>query len=129
MSAAFERPFRPVELSDTPLTSFPVQAMAQQLMSEEAFQTSGRNALTLIRDQNLTVVLTVLKAGAVLQEHHAPAPVTLLPLFGNFILLADEGRQSAELSPGTTGAFSAYLEHRVEATQDSAFLIVMGGQS
>ena len=57
-------------------------------MSEEAFQTAGRNALTLIRDQNLTVVLTVLKAGAVLQEHHAPAPVTLLPLFGNLILLA-----------------------------------------
>jgi quercetin dioxygenase-like cupin family protein len=129
MSAAFERPFRPVELSDATLTSFPVQEMAQQLMSEEAFQTSGRNALTLIRDQNLTVVLTVLKAGAVLQEHHAPAPVTLLPLFGNFILLADEGRKSAELSPGTTGAFSADLEHRVEAIQDSAFLIVMGGQS
>jgi hypothetical protein len=58
-----------------------------------------------------------------------PAPVTLLPLFGNIVLLADEGRQSAELSPGTTGAFAAHLEHRVEATQDSAFLIVMGGQA
>lgn len=129
MSMAFERPFRPVELSDTTLTSFPVHEMAQQLMTEEAFQTSGRNALTLIRDKNLTVVLTVLKAGAVLQEHHAPAPVTLLPLFGHVVLLADEGRQSAQLSPGTTGAFAAHLEHRVEAIQDSAFLIVMGGSS
>ena len=129
MSEAFERPFRPVELSDSTLTSFPVQDMAQQLMAEEAFQTSGRNALTLIRDKNLTVVLTVLKAGAALQEHHAPAPVTLLPLFGNIVLLADGGRKSTELSPGTTGAFSAHLEHRVEATQDSAFLIVMGGQA
>jgi quercetin dioxygenase-like cupin family protein len=129
MSEAFERPFRPVDLSENTLTSFPVHEMAHQLMTEEAFQTSGRNALTLIRDENLTVVLTVLKAGAVLQEHHAPAPVTLLPLFGNIVLLADEGRKSAELSPGTTGAFSAHLEHRVEATQDSAFLIVMGGQA
>lgn len=129
MSEAFERPFRPVELNDTTLTSFPVQEMAHQLMTEEAFQTSGRNALTLIRDQSLTVVLTVLKAGVVLQEHHASAPVTLLPLFGNIVLLADEGRKSTELSPGTTGAFSAHLEHRVEATQDSAFLIVMGGQA
>jgi len=129
MSEAFERPFRPVELNDTTLTSFPVQEMAHQLMTEEAFQTSGRNALTLIRDNNLTVVLTVLKAGAVLQEHHAPAPVTLLPLFGNIVLLADEGRKSTELSSGTTGVFSAHLEHRVEATQDSAFLIVMGGQA
>ena len=129
MSEAFERPFRPIELSDATLTSFPVQEMAQQLMTEEAFQTSGRNALTLSRDKNLTVVLTVLKAGAVLQEHHAPAPVTLLPLFGNIVLLTEEGRKSIELSPGTIGAFAAHLEHRVEATQDSAFLIVMGGQS
>jgi quercetin dioxygenase-like cupin family protein len=129
MSEAFERPFRPVELSDATLTSFPVREMAQQLMAEEAFQTSGRNALTLVRDQTLTVVLTVLKAGAVLQEHHAPAPVTLLPLFGNIVLLADEGRKSVELTPGTTGALSAHLEHRVEATQDSAFLIVMGCQA
>jgi quercetin dioxygenase-like cupin family protein len=65
--------------------------MAQQLMTEEAFQTSGRNVLTLVRDKNLTVVLTVLKAGAVLQKHHAPAPVTLLPLFGHIVLLADVG--------------------------------------
>jgi quercetin dioxygenase-like cupin family protein len=128
MSKAFERPFRPVDLTASTLTSFPIHDMAQQLMTEEAFETSGRNALTLIRSQNLTVVLTVLKAGATLQEHHAPAPVTLLPLFGDIVLLADEGRKSAELSPGTTGAFSAHLEHRVEATQDSAFLIVMGGQ-
>ena len=79
MSEAFQRPFRPVELSNSTLTSLPVQDMAQQLMTEEAFQTSGRNALALIRDKNLTVVLTVLREGAVLQEHHAPAPVTLLP--------------------------------------------------
>jgi len=131
MSEVFERPFRPVELSDATLTSFPVHEMAQQLMTEEAFQTSGRNALTLIRDKNLTVVLTVLKAGAVLQEHHAPAPVTLLPLFGNIVLLADEGegRQSTELTPSTTAVFAAHLAHRVEATQDSAFLLVMGGQA
>ena len=128
MSEAFERPFRPVALSDTTLTSFSVHEMAQQLMTEEAFQTSGRNALTLIHDKNLTVVLTVLKAGAVLQEHHAPAPVTLLPLFGNIVLSADEGRKSTELDAGKAGAFAAHLEHRVEASQDSAFLIVMGGQ-
>ena len=129
MSEVFQRPFRPVELSNSTLTSFPAQEMAQQLMTEEAFQTSGRNALTLINDKNLTVVLTVLKAGAALQEHHAPAPVTLVPLFGEMVLSTDEGKKSTDLAPGTTAAFAAHLEHRVEATQDSAFLIVMGGQA
>ena len=64
MSEAFERPFRPVELTASTLTSFPLQAMAQQLMTEDAFQRSGRNALTLIHHKDLTVVLTVLQAGA-----------------------------------------------------------------
>ena len=93
MSDAFARPFRPVELTASTFTSFPLQAMAQQLMSEDAFQTSGRNALTLIHHKHLTVVLTVLKAGAVLDEHHAPAPVTLLPLFGAIVLASAEGTQ------------------------------------
>lgn len=33
------------------------------------------------------------------------------------------------LIPSTTGALAAHLEHRVEATQDGAFSLVMGGQS
>jgi quercetin dioxygenase-like cupin family protein len=129
MSEAFERPFRPVELTASTLTSFPLQAMAQQLMTEDVFQTSGRNALTLIRHTNLTVVLTVLKAGAVLDEHHAPAPVTLLPLFGEIVLASAEGTTRLTLDQHNAAVFAAHLPHRVEARQDSAFILVMGGQA
>ena len=129
MSEAFVRPFRPVELTASTLTSFPLQAMAQQLMTEDAFQTSGRNALTLIHHTNLTVVLTVLKAGAVLDEHHAPAPVTLLPLFGEIVLASAAGQTSLTLAQGTGAVFAAHLPHRVEAQQDSAVILVMGGQA
>jgi len=62
MSEAFERPFRPVELSDATLTSFAVQEMAQQLMTEEAFQTSGRNALIVSRGQIPTVQADIFSA-------------------------------------------------------------------
>jgi quercetin dioxygenase-like cupin family protein len=129
MSAAFERPFRPVELSPSTLTSFPLQAMAQQLMTEDVFQTSGRNALTLIHHKDLTIVLTVLKSGAVLQEHHAPAPVTLLPLFGEIILASAAGTTRLTLDHSKAAVFAANLPHRVEAQQDSAFILVMGGQA
>jgi quercetin dioxygenase-like cupin family protein len=129
MAEAFVRPFRPVELTPATLMSFPLQAMAQQLMTEDAFQTSGRNALTLIHDKDLTVVLTVLKAGAVLDEHHAPAPVTLLPLFGEIVLASAEGTTRLTLAQGIGAVFAAHLSHRVEAQQDSAFLLVMGGQA
>ena len=129
MAEAFTRPFRPIELTASTLTSFPLQAMAQQLMTEDAFQTSGRNALTLIHHKNLTVVLTVLKAGAVLDEHHAPAPVTLLPLFGEIVLASAAGQTSLTLAQGSGAVFAAHLPHRVEARQDSAFVLVMGGQA
>jgi quercetin dioxygenase-like cupin family protein len=129
MPEAFARPFRPVELTASTLTSFPLQAMAQQLMTEEAFQTSGRNALTLIHNKDLTVVLTVLQAGAVLQEHHAPAPVTLLPLFGEIILASAAGTTRLTLDHSNVAVFAAHLPHHVEAQQDSAFILVMGGQA
>ena len=129
MSEPFTRPFRPVELTPSTLTSFPLQAMAQQLMTEDAFQTSGRNALTLVHHKDLTVVLTVLKAGAVLQEHHAPAPVTLLPLFGEIMLASAEGTTRLTLDSSNAAVFAAHLPHRVEAQQDSAFILVMGGQA
>jgi quercetin dioxygenase-like cupin family protein len=129
MSEAFARPFRPVELTPSTLTSFPLQAMAQQLMTEDAFQVSGRNALPLIHHTHLTVVLTVLKAGAVLDEHHAPAPVTLLPLFGEIVLASAEGTTRLTLDPSKAAVFAAHLPHRVEAQQDSAFVLVMGGQA
>jgi len=129
MAEAFVRPFRPLELTASTLTSFPLQAMAQQLMTEDAFQTSGRNALTLVHNKALTVVLTVLKAGAVLDEHHAPAPVTLLPLLGEIVLASAEGTTRLTLDQRHAAVFAAHLPHRVEAQQDSAFLLVMGGQA
>ena len=129
MSDAFARPFRPVELTASTLTAFPLQAMAQQLMTEDAFQTAGRNALTLIHHPHLTVVLTVLKAGAALHEHHSPAPVTLLPLFGEIVLTSAAGSTRLTLDPSTAAVFAAHLPHRVEARQDSAFVLVMGGQA
>ena len=129
MSEAFTRPFRPIELTPSTLTSFPLQAMAQQLMTEDSFQTSGRNALTLVHNKALTVVLTVLLAGAVLDEHHAPAPVTLLPLFGEIVLASAGGTTRLTLAQGTGAVFAAHLPHRVEAQQDSAFILVMGGQA
>jgi quercetin dioxygenase-like cupin family protein len=111
------------------LTSVPLQAMMQQLITEDAFQQSGRNALTLLHHKDLTVVLTVMKSGALLHEHQAPAPVMLLSLFGEIVLSAAEGQPAFPLTPATGAVFAAHLTHRVEARQDSAFVLVMGGQA
>src|SRR5262245_14365253 len=129
MSAAFVRPFRPLELTASTLTSFPLKRLGRTRLTDDTVQASGRNALTLIHHKDLTVVLTVMRAGAVLEEHHAPAPVTLLPLFGEIVLASAEGTTRLTLDQGNVAMFAAHLPHRVEAQQDSAFLLVMGGQA
>ena len=39
------------------------------------------------------------------------------------------GKQSITLDQRNAAVFAAHLPHRVEAQQDSAFLLVMGGQA
>ena len=71
MDKAFERPYRPLNVDNSWIESFPLKAMARQLMDEDAFAESGRNALTLVRGNEMTVVLTVIRAGTALHEHRA----------------------------------------------------------
>lgn len=129
MNKAFERPFRPVELIPSIIKSFSLHSMAQQLMTEQVFAQSGRNALTLARSEDLTVVLTVVKAGTIIKEHQAPGPVTILPLFGRITFSTSHTKNaSILLESGSAVVFAADVVHSVEANQDSAFLIVIGGR-
>lgn len=126
MDKAFERPYRPLKVGETWIESFPLKAMARQLMDEDAFAESGRNALTLVRGDEMTVVLTVIRAGTALHEHRAPGPATVILLSGNIRMLG--GDEKMPLEPGSAVSFTADVLHAVEAVEDSAFLIVIGGR-
>ncbi len=126
MDKAFERPYKPLNFSKSWIESFPLHAMAEQLMAEGPFDESGRNALSLVRGDEMTVVLTVMKAGAALHEHRAPGPATVVLLSGRIRISA--GAEEMPLEPGSAVSFTANLRHAVTAMEDSAFLIVIGGR-
>ncbi len=126
MEKAFERPYRPLKANETWIESFTLHAMAEQLMGEDAFAESGRNALSLVRGDEMTVVLTVMKEGAALHEHRAPGPATVILLSGRIRI--SSGVEEAPLEPGSAVSFTANLRHAVKAMEDSAFLIVIGGR-
>lgn len=126
MVRAFERPYRPLKVNETWIESFPLHAMAEQLMVEDAFAESGRNALSLVRGDEMTVVLTVMKEGAVLHEHRAPGPATVVLLSGRIRI--SSGAEEATLESGSAVSFTANLRHAVKAAEESAFLIVIGGR-
>ena len=127
MNAPFERPYRPVDLNTSLTKSFPLMSMAEKLMEEAASATSGRASLTLARGDELTMVLAALKAGTTLEEHSAPAAATVVTLSGNIIFTTSADKITLEHGDGVT--FTADVIHSVYATEDSAFLIVIGGSS
>lgn len=127
MNTSFERPYRPVDL-DTSLTkSFPLMSMAEKLMEEATSATSGRASLTLARGDELTLVLAALKAGTTLEEHSAPAAAAVVTLSGNIIFTTSTDKITLEQGDSVT--FTADILHSVYASEDSAFLIVIGGKA
>ena len=126
MNTSFERPYRPVDLNTSLAKAFPFMEMAEKLMEEAEFATSGRSSLTLARGDELTVVLIALKAKNVLEEHPAPAAATVIMLSGSIIFTTNADKITMEQGEGVT--FTGDLLHGVYASEDSAFLVVIGGK-
>lgn len=101
-------------------------SMAEKLMKEADFASSGRSSLTLARGDELTIVLVVMKEGTTLEEHHAPAAATVIALSGSIIFTTSANKIT--LNQGEGVAFTSDIQHTVYASEDSVFLIVIGGK-
>jgi quercetin dioxygenase-like cupin family protein len=86
---------------------------------------SGRRAETLIKTDNLRVILVTMKAGAELAKHDAPGPITIHALSGRFTV-GIEGQQDTDLDTGGLLAVHATVKHTVRAVEDGAFLLTIG---
>ena len=100
-------------------------SMAEKLMEEAHSATSGRASLTLAHGDEMTLVLVALKAETTLEDHSAPAAATVITLSGNIIFTTSG--EKVTLEQGEAIAFTADVFHAVYASEDSAFLIVIGG--
>lgn len=123
-----ERPFRPADLTETPVRSFDLHALAAQLVREPQYEAEGKAGLTLIRDAQVVLLLEALRKGSELREHRAPASAMVTLLSGRATFVSEAGAQRTELTPGTAVAFAAGLDHALLADEDSACLIVIGGR-
>ena len=119
-SHADARPDRPVA---APVLEFRLDEQVERLRREPAWRSGTRDAITLAKGPVLRVVLTVLRAGAHLDEHRAPGPLTLQLLSGSLRFQA--AGETRALAPGMLVVLDAALPHRVEAVEDSAFLLTL----
>ncbi|MEQ1760684.1 MAG: cupin domain-containing protein [Vicinamibacterales bacterium] len=105
-----------------PFLEFDLPAEVHRLHAETTWST-GQNARTLIKYDDLRVVLIALQAKASLPEHKTEGRISIHVLSGHIQVRA-AGR-TYRLRPGGLLALDRGLPHDVEALEESAFLLTV----
>ena len=105
-----------------PFMEFDLPAEIHRLHAETTWS-SGRNAKTLIKFDNLRVVLTALQANARVPEHSNEGRISVHVLLGHIRVRAS-GR-TFSLRQGGLLALDSGVAHALEALEDSAFLLTI----
>lgn len=111
---------RAAELSRAAL-ELDLPAEIAALDSVAALESSGRIAKTLVKHPDFRVILTVMKAGACVQEHTAAGRISIQALSGNLRLHLPT--ETVELPAGRLLALDRDVPHDVQALTDGAFLV------
>jgi quercetin dioxygenase-like cupin family protein len=105
-----------------PLMEFDLPAEIDRLRSETTWST-GQNAKTLVKYDDIRVVLTVLQAKARMPEHKTEGRISVHVLSGHIHLRA-AGR-TFSLRAGSLLALDQGMPHDVQALEESAFLLTI----
>lgn len=119
----------PVNSEELTLVQFSLGQLAAELRQEKGYESSGKSARSLVRGGGLTMVLMALKRGAVLHEHPAPGPATVVVLEGKVEFCGPSGEPTYKLERLDSVAFPARLLHSVKAIEDSLLQVVIGGRT
>ena len=105
-----------------PFLEFDLPAEIHRLQAETTWST-GHNARTLVKYDDLRVVLIALRANARMPEHKTDARLSVHLLSGHLQVKA-AGR-TFSLRPGGLLALDQGLAHDVEAMEESALLLTI----
>lgn len=101
---------------------FDITRELEQLQHEPGWQ-SGQNAKTLVKYENLRIVLTALKAQSRIPGHQTDGRISIHTVSGHLKVRA-QGR-TFDLPAGRLLALDQRIPHDVEALEDSSFLLTI----
>lgn len=107
----------------SPLLTFNLVAEIERLHQEEHWLKDGRISKTLVKHSDFRIVLILMQAGTLMQEHQADARISIQALSGRLLVQLTE--QSVELSVGHLLVLEKSLSHDVKALEESAFLLTI----
>ena len=107
-----------------PMLQFNLGEEIDQLQKEDAWLHGvGHSAKTLVKHDDLRIVLIAMKANAQMHEHKATARISIQTLTGH-VQLHVVGR-TVDLPAGSLMALDQCLPHDVEALKDSSVLLTL----
>ncbi len=108
------------------LVAVDIKAEIARLKNEPAWASGDRHGSSLVKGDGINVALMMLKKGAKLQEHHTRAPITVNVIEGRINFIAKGKTQL--VTAGTMVALDRAIEHSVEALEESAIVLTVGGE-
>lgn len=115
-------PLRTPAPTGSPVLEFSIEEHIKKLKLERNWQ-AGRNSETIVKYPDFRVILTVLRAGSRLSEHHADGPISVHVVQGHIQM--DANGRAVDLPAGSVLALGRAVLHDVEAKEDSAFLLTI----
>jgi quercetin dioxygenase-like cupin family protein len=115
-------PQRVPDVTAGPSLEFDLATEIEGLRREPAYE-RGRNAKTIAKFADFRIVLTALKAGTRINEHHSAGRISVQTVTGHIRMRALD--REFDLPRGCVLVLDRGVQHDVEALQDSAFLLTV----
>jgi quercetin dioxygenase-like cupin family protein len=104
--------------------TFDLPSIAKKLRAEPTYAREGKASRTLVRSEDLRLVLVALEAGQSIAEHHASVTASVQTLSGHIRLRLPDRR--VEVPVGRLLVLGPGVPHDVQAEPDSTFLLTLG---
>jgi hypothetical protein len=107
---------------DAPYVFIDIPKFIRQLKSEEAWQKNDRNGITVFKTENVAMVLTCLKAKAILKDNLVDGIFTIHVIEGIVRVKSPDG--DVDMQANQITAFHQLVDHSIEAMMDSVLLLI-----
>ncbi|MGH7915189.1 MAG: cupin domain-containing protein [Candidatus Binataceae bacterium] len=104
-----------------PFVVFTLEEARHHVTSEPQWQKNDRASMSIVKNEDLTVTMVMLKTGAHLKEHTTRKAASVHVLSGR--IRFSSGSTTRELGAGMLAMVEGAVPHAVEAIEESALLV------
>ena len=106
---------------DAPYVFADLSKFLEQVKNEKAWETNDRNGITIFKTDGMTIVITILKEGAVIKDNTVNGHFTIQVLHGQLRMDTLEG--DVDLGVNQLITFHPHIPHSLEAKRDTVVLL------